>query len=68
MCEKHEGEQDTMTLDELLERKAQTPNPLTYCLCGSTRRAAKAFAQEQLRLTLEGAIVLSIGTNKNDES
>jgi hypothetical protein len=55
-----------MTLDELLERKAQTQQPLIYCLCGSTRRAATAFEQEQLRLTLEGAIVLSIGANKND--
>lgn len=55
-----------MTLDEILEQKAQMQTPLIYCLCGSTRRAAATFEQEQLRLTLEGAIVLSIGANKND--
>ena len=57
-----------MTLDDLLERKAQTAKPLTYCLCGSTTRALEAFESERLRLTLAGAIVLTIGAAKNDRA
>jgi hypothetical protein len=56
-----------MTLDELLTLKHHMPSPLIYCLCGSTRRAQVAFEAECLRLTLSGAIVLSIGANKNDQ-
>lgn len=55
-----------MTLDELLVLKAQMPRPLTYCLCGSTGRAAHAFQAESLRLTLAGHKVLSIGANAKD--
>ena len=55
-----------MTLDELLVLKALTPLPLTYCLCGSTGRAAQAFQAESLRLTLAGHKVLSIGVNARD--
>jgi hypothetical protein len=54
------------TLDELLAIKAQRPTPLTYCLCGSTNKAAGAFARESLRLTLAGHKVLSIGVNARD--
>src|SRR5271165_1884339 len=55
-----------LTLDELLTIKAQQPAPLTYCLCGSTNKAAEAFARESLRLTLAGYKVLSIGVNARD--
>jgi hypothetical protein len=55
-----------MTLDQLLALKAQAPKPLTYCLCGSTGRAAHAFRDESLRLTLAGHKVLSIGVNARD--
>ena len=55
------------TLDELLSIKNTVHSPVYYCLCGSTRRAAAAFEREQLRLTLEGHIVLSIGVHKNDD-
>lgn len=41
--------------------------PLVVCLCGSTR-FADVFARENLRLTLEGVIVLSIGANVSDAS
>lgn len=56
-----------MTLEDLLKLKEQTPCPLTYCLCGSTIRALAAFESERLRLTLAGAIVLTIGAVKNDK-
>lgn len=55
-----------MNLDEFLAIKAQTPKPLTYCLCGSTNRAAHAFRDEGLRLTLAGQKVLTIGVNARD--
>jgi hypothetical protein len=58
---------ETMTLDQLLALKARTPHPLTYCLCGSTGRAAHMFQAESLRLTLAGHKVLSIGVNARDE-
>ncbi len=54
------------TLDELLALKDRAPRPLTYCLCGSTGRAAQAFRSESLRLTLTGYKVLSIGANTGD--
>lgn len=56
-----------MTLENLLKLKEQMPYPLTYCLCGSTTRALAAFESERLRLTLAGAIVLTIGAVKNDK-
>lgn len=55
-----------MKLDELLDLKDQTAKPLTYCLCGSTTRAAQAFQTESLRLTLVGYKVLGIGVNARD--
>lgn len=55
-----------MTLDQLLFLKARMPHPLTYCLCGSTGRAAHMFHAESLRLTLAGHKVLSIGVNARD--
>lgn len=39
--------------------------PKVVCLCGSTR-FADTFQQENLRLTLEGYIVLTIGANVSD--
>lgn len=39
--------------------------PKVVCLCGSTR-FFETFAQEGLRLTLEGVIVLSIGAHTPD--
>lgn len=41
--------------------------PKIVCLCGSTR-FANVFAEQNLRLTLDGVIVLSIGANVSDES
>lgn len=41
--------------------------PEIVCLCGSTR-FADTFAEENLRLTLEGKIVLSIGVNVSDNA
>jgi hypothetical protein len=55
-----------LTLDQLITRKMQTPKPLIYCLCGSTCRAEDAFKSEQLRLTLDYQIVLTIGANTKD--
>jgi hypothetical protein len=55
-----------MTLEELLKHKARSPKPLTYCLCGSTDKAAQAFQTENVRLTLAGQKVLSIGANAKD--
>lgn len=40
--------------------------PEVVCLCGSTR-FAECFQAENLRLTLEGKIVLSIGANVSDQ-
>ena len=55
-----------ITLDELLVFKARTRKPQTYCLCGSTNRAAHAFQSESFRLTLAGHKVFSIGVNARD--
>lgn len=49
-----------MTLDELLTRKAQQKRPTIVCLCGSTR-FIETFQQANLRETLDGHIVLSVG-------
>ena len=40
---------------------ADSKRPLVICLCGSTR-FWETFRDEGMRLTLEGVIVLSIGT------
>lgn len=47
--------------------EADTVMPKIVCLCGSTRFADE-FARQNLRLTLEGKIVLSIGANVSDAS
>jgi hypothetical protein len=47
---------------------SQNEKPKVICLCGSTR-FFKEFEKQNLQLTLEGVIVLSIGSNtKSDES
>ena len=56
-----------MTLDDLLAKKALQPKPIKVCLCGSTR-FSEAFRDANLRETLKGKIVLSIGCDtKSDE-
>jgi hypothetical protein len=52
----------SVTLDELLERKAQQDKPVVTCLCGSTR-FSEAFQTATLQETIAGKIVLSIGCN-----
>ena len=55
------------TLHDLLTRKATMARPTIVCLCGSTRFPL-AFQQANLRETLSGKIVLSIGCNtKSDQ-
>lgn len=51
---------DTYALQDLLVIKAQTPTPKQVVLCGSTR-FYQAFQEANLRETLVGNIVLSIG-------
>jgi len=53
-------------MKELLARKAETPKPTVVCLCGSTR-FVKAFVEANLRETLAGRIVLSIGCNTKSD-
>jgi hypothetical protein len=55
-----------MNLDELLALKAQRPQPITVVHCGSTTRAREAFAEWQLKDTLAGKKVFTIGAHKND--
>src|SRR5438105_7030562 len=55
-----------MKLDELLALKAQRPLPITVVHCGSTTRAREAFAEWQLKDTLAGKKVFTIGAHKND--
>lgn len=55
-----------MTFDELLAVKEQSPPPTTICLCGSTRFFS-VFQEMNLRLTLEGYIVLSIGCDTKSD-
>ncbi len=56
-----------MSLDTLIARKNQQVRPIVVCLCGSTR-FMQAFQDANLRETLEGKIVLSIGCNtKSDD-
>ena len=55
------------SLQELLRLKASAPQPIRVCLCGSTR-FMQAFQDANLRETLSGKIVLSIGCNtKSDQ-
>lgn len=57
---------ERMTLQELLQRKAGTPFPVIVCLCGSTR-FSQAFRDANLRETLAGKIVLSIGCDTKSD-
>ncbi len=56
----------TPELNHLLGIKRSRPEPKIITHCGSTRKAMKAFEEWRLRDTLDGHIVLTIGTNKND--
>lgn len=56
-----------MTLYDLLIQKNQQKKPTVVCLCGSTR-FSEAYQEMNLRETLAGNIVLSIGINtKSDD-
>jgi len=56
-----------MSLNDLLALKLQHSFPIVVCLCGSTR-FSQAFQDANLRETLAGRIVLSIGINtKSDD-
>jgi hypothetical protein len=56
-----------MSLETLLARKNERERPTIVCLCGSTR-FVQAWQDANLRETLAGRIVLSIGCNtKNDD-
>jgi hypothetical protein len=50
-----------MTFDELLLRKVRSEKPIVVCICGSTR-FSRAWQDAGLQETLEGRIVLSIGS------
>lgn len=55
------------SLQELLKHKATAPRPIIVCLCGSTR-FLQAFQEANLRETIAGRIVLSIGCDtKSDQ-
>lgn len=56
-----------ITLRDLLALKNQQEKPTIVCLCGSTR-FSEAYQEMNLRETLAGNIVLSIGINtKSDD-
>ncbi|GHO94816.1 hypothetical protein KSF_048640 [Reticulibacter mediterranei] len=55
-----------ITLEDFLIRKASTPAPTIVCLCGSTR-FSQAFQEANLRETLAGKIVLSIGCDTKSD-
>jgi hypothetical protein len=54
------------TLQELLTWKATATQPRIVCLCGSTR-FIQAFQEANLRETLAGRIVLSIGCDTKSD-
>jgi hypothetical protein len=56
----------TTSLQDLLYRKASAPLPIRVCLCGSTR-FMQAFQEANLRETLAGKIVLSIGCDTKSD-
>ena len=57
----------TITLQTLFTLKAAATRPCIVCLCGSTRFLS-AFQEANLRETLAGKIVLSIGCDtKSDQ-
>src|SRR6266568_2334535 len=55
------------TLDDLLTMKDQQKKPIVVCLCGSTR-FGEAYQEMNLRETLAGNIVLSIGINTKSDA
>jgi 8-oxo-dGTP pyrophosphatase MutT (NUDIX family) len=55
-----------VNLDQLLERKEQAQRPTVVCLCGSTR-FGEAYREANLRETLAGKIVLSIGCDTKSD-
>lgn len=57
----------TMTLKQLLVKKASTPQPRTVVLCGSTR-FVHAFHEANLRETLAGHMVYSIGCDTKSDA
>lgn len=60
-------EDNLITLDNLLVLKDRQKKPVIVCLCGSTR-FSQAYQEMNLRETLAGNIVLSIGINtKSDD-
>jgi hypothetical protein len=54
------------TLEAFLTRKAEMPAPTIVCLCGSTR-FSQAFQEANLRETLVGKFVLSIGCDTKSD-
>jgi hypothetical protein len=57
----------TTTLQDLVHLKDMAVRPIVVCLCGSTR-FMQAFQDANLRETLAGKIVLSIGCDtKSDQ-
>jgi hypothetical protein len=56
-----------VNLDQLLERKLAAPRPTIVCLCGSTR-FGEAYREANLRETLAGKIVLSIGCDTKSDT
>ncbi len=56
----------SMTLIDLLHRKATMPFPTIVCLVGSTR-FVQAYQDANLRETLSGRIVLTIGCDTKSD-
>ena len=56
----------SMTLIDLLHEKAMMPFPTTVCLIGSTR-FSQAYQNANLRETLDGKIVLTIGCDTKSD-
>jgi hypothetical protein len=56
-----------MNLVEIISKKARTPRPKVVCLCGSTR-FYQAFHDANLRETVAGNIVLSIGCDTKSDA
>lgn len=54
-------------LSTFLEKKEQATKPVIVCLCGSTR-FSDAFREANLRETLAGRIVLSIGCDTKSDA
>lgn len=57
----------SITLDDLLQRKATMPEPRVVCLVGSTR-FIDAYRQANLRETLAGNIVFTIGRDTKSDA